>query len=59
MGDEEGKELALGPMPWGAMEGVRSDKHVVGSVLRHSMPQTSVCTQIPPGNLSEVLILIQ
>lgn len=49
MGDEEGKELALGPMPWGTMEGVRSDKHVVGSVLRHSMPQTSVCTQILPG----------
>lgn len=38
-----GKELGLDPGQWGAMEGVRSNRYVAGSVLRHSTSQTSVC----------------
>lgn len=38
-----GKELALGPGQWGAMEGVRTGKYVADSVWRHSTAQNSVC----------------
>lgn len=44
MEDECGQELGLDPGQRGAMEGVRSDRDVAGSVLRHSVSPTPGCS---------------